>query len=104
MKSSGSSGGRRERGMDHVFNVIRLEIKVGGHLSNRLSSLEAIEHVLHPGAATDEDRTTESAARVDLNHRPAGDGQDQPLGPIVLSVGDPLQIVPDDRGEDSLPG
>ncbi len=63
---------------------------------------EAVQHVLHARATADEDRLAERTIRVDLDDVSRRDRQHDALRPIVLRVGDPLEVVANHVGEDPL--
>src|SRR4029077_13953132 len=67
-----------------------------------LAAPEAIDDVEDSGPSPRGQGVARSPERADRYQLGRGGGQPQARGPAVLSVGDALQVVLDDRGEDHV--
>ena len=98
-----NSGGEAEGNADHVLHLLGGNAEVSRDLGEAVAGLEAVDEILHARAAVHDYRLTKRLTRIDRDLSFGVRRQPQSLGPAVIAVRDPLEIVADDLGEVLLP-
>src|ERR1039458_2281978 len=102
---SGRASGRRSGGdTDYVLDFGLGDTEILGDVRQRVPRHEAIDEILDPRTAVNDQRHPKRSPRIDDDIRVLVGRQANPGGPAVLAVGDALQVVAHDLSELPLPG
>jgi len=104
LRSIKNSGGEAEGNPDHVLHLLGGNAEVARDLGEPVACLKAVDEILDTRPAVNDERLTERLTRVHGDLRAYVGRQPETLGPPIVAVGDPLEVIADDLGEVLLTG